>query len=326
MDLIINNKIIYTPIIDILQELKRESGGNYLSVIEDKGDYVRVTCPFHKDGQERHPSCSVYSSRDSKDIPPGTVHCFTCNAKMSLVGLVSYILGVSEEYAKDWLTDNFSDTFIDVIDTSVFDFEEPETVTYLDESVLNKYNYYHPYMEQRKLTREVIQTFKIGYDQDTQSITFPVWDEHNRLVMITKRSVNSKKFFIPGNKNKPVYLLYDLKERNCNSAIVCESQINTLTLRTWNYDSIGLFGTGSDYQYTILRRSGIRTYFLALDGDEAGTKGIFRFIKKMPDDIIINIICIPSGKDVNDLTKEEFESLEVIDKFEWLSRVNKKNK
>ena len=41
------------------------------------------------------------------------------------------------------------------------------------------------------------------------------------------------------------------------------------------------------------------------------------FIKNMPDDIIIDIIQLPQGKDVNDLTKEEFDNLEHFDKYNF---------
>lgn len=315
MDLIINNRIIHTPIIEILQKLKSENTMGYLSTIIDKGDNVVITCPFHKDGQERHPSCSVYADRNNPDVMVGTVHCFTCGAKMSLVSLVSYVLGLSENYAKEWLTDNFSDTFIDYIDTSVFDFEKPEPITYLDETILNEYNFYHPYMEKRKLTRDVISRFKIGYDMDSQSLTFPVWDEHNNLVMVTKRSVNSKNFFIPASKNKPVYLLNYIINNNITEVTVAESQINTLTLWGWGIPAIGLFGTGSKYQYNILKKSGIRVYHLAFDGDEAGRKAIDRFIQNMPKDVMIDIVSIPNGKDINDLSFEEYRNLEIKDIF-----------
>ena len=57
--LIINNTLIDVPIIEILKKLRYESNGRYLNSIEDKGSYCIITCPFHKDGHENKPSCSV---------------------------------------------------------------------------------------------------------------------------------------------------------------------------------------------------------------------------------------------------------------------------
>ena len=85
----------------------------------------------------------------------------------------------------------------------------------------------------------------------------------------------------------------------------------------FGYPAIALIGTGGKKAYNILRKSGIRIYHLCLDGDLAGRHGILRFIKNMPDDIIIDIIQLPQGKDVNDLTKEEFDKLPHFDKYNF---------
>ena len=56
-----------------------------------------------------------------------------------------------------------------------------------------------------------------------------------------------------------------------------------------------------------MKKSGIRNYILVFDGDEAGQRGAIRFRKNMPDDVFITEVHLPAGKDVNDLSKEEFE-------------------
>ena len=63
-------------------------------------------------------------------------------------------------------------------------------------SILDTFESFHPYMIKRKLTKRIIELFKIKYDPKTESIVFPVYNENNRLVMLTRRSVEGKKFFI----------------------------------------------------------------------------------------------------------------------------------
>ena len=58
-----------------------------------------------------------------------------------------------------------------------------------------------------------------------------------------------------------------------------------------------------------MKKSGIRNYILCLDGDEAGHKGTERFKANMNNDVFISVKHIPDGKDVNDLTKEEFDKV-----------------
>jgi hypothetical protein len=93
----------------------------------------------------------------------------------------------------------------------------------------------------------VVDEFGVGYDRYRQAITFPVYDEKERLVMITARSVHSKNFWIEEDKIKPVYLLFDLIKKGCTKAFICESQINALYLRSvLNLPSVALFGTGTE--------------------------------------------------------------------------------
>ena len=100
MNLIIKDKLITEPIINIIYQLRREANWNVFHQIYDKHDYLRVTCPYHKDGKENNASCSIYTSYEG-DIEPGYLHCFTCGASGPLYKTVAYVLGISEEEGKE---------------------------------------------------------------------------------------------------------------------------------------------------------------------------------------------------------------------------------
>ena len=80
-------------------------------------------------------------------------------------------------------------------------------------------------------------------------------------------------------------------------------------------------GTGCKHQYEILNKVGIRSYILALDPDGAGRQGTLRFIKSIKN-CMISIKDLPDGKDVNDLTKEEFFSAPLLSIDEWRKKYN----
>lgn len=316
VNLIIDNFIIDTPVIEILKALQTDpfNTNGYLKHINDKQEYVQITCPFHKDGHETRPSASVYALKGKK-IGFGKLHCFTCHAVTDLVGIVKQVLSCSEEEAKNWLIENFASAKLEENYMPEFTRKQVEfspVQAYLDESILNEYNYWHPYMEVRHLTKEVVQQFKIGYDIKTQCITFPAWDASGGLVMITKRSVNTKQFYIPKNVQKPIYLLNFILAKNIKAVVVCESQLDALTLWGWHIPAIALFGTGAEHQYEILKHTDIRSYHLALDGDAAGENGCHKFKKAMGKNVLIDRIAIPNGKDVNDLTEREFRALPLL--------------
>ena len=316
MNLVLNKRIIDADLYDILLKLREDSGGQYLGIIKKSNDNYAISCPFHKNGNEQHPSCFVYLRNDNDNVPFGYFKCFTCHEQGQLYKLVSKCLHCSFEDAKTWLVDNFSHTFsIESLQLTDINLNNKPIVEYLDESILDNYRYIHPYLLKRGIKEDIIKKFSVGWNEETNSITFPMWDEHNNLIGISERSVERKNFFNPSGIDMPVYLLNFIKNENITDVYVVESQIDALYLWGFGYPTVALIGTGGKKAYEKLKKSGIRSFHLCLDGDMAGRHGILRFIKNMPDNILIDIIQLPNGKDVNDLTKEEFDSLKHFDKY-----------
>ena len=162
-------------------------------------------------------------------------------------------------------------------------------------------------MFKRKLTEKVIEEFDIGYDKDTNCITFPVNDITGKCVFVARRSVTGKFYNYPLNADKPVYALD--KCVGLKSVIVVESFINALTLWGYGMPAIALIGTGSSNQFEILNKCSFRKYILCFDGDNAGRRGAEKFQQKIKNKLI-SIIDMYDGKDVNDLTLQQFEKLE----------------
>lgn len=309
-ELILDNKLIDAPLVDILKQLRMESI-YYLHDIDDKPkDFIRVTCPFHKNGQESKPACSVYARTDNNDITFGTFNCLACKQKGPLTKFVSQCLHVSEDESKEWLKLRFGKTLSENFIQLKFDEPvETQKQKFLDESILKQFEFYHPYMWKRKLTKEVVDKFHVGYNKNRDTITFPVWDKNHRLVMITERNVKTKNFYIPTDIKKPVYLLDAILKENHDTVYVVESQINALTLWSRGYPAVALFGTGDDYQYAILKKCNIHKYILCFDGDLAGRVGAQKFIHNIGSSNIYKNVQMPDKKDVNDLSAEEFETI-----------------
>ena len=308
MQLIINNKIINGRLEDILNKAKLESHKSILKDMKESGDYLMVSCPVHKSGKESHPSCGVMKSKKHSSIPFGFYHCFTCNDAGNLPKLISIILDISYKDAENWLVDNFGG------DNYNIENELPEIILnnnnnnkYLNESILTMYDFYHPYMWERKLTKEITDKFRVGFDKFRNALTFPVWDINNKLKMITARSVSTKKFYIDKNIDKPVYLLNTIVKENHTIAMITEAQIDALTSWSYGFPCCATIGSISYNQLKDLNKSGVRVFITAFDNDEAGEKFTKKFNENIKDDILIYKFEFPQGKkDLNDLTKEEF--------------------
>ena len=308
-ELIVNNYYIDADPREILEKLRSELKNGKLSRINYKTDNIQVTCPDHKGGMESRPSCFI--NLDPDKAPYLWVHCFTCGANYDFVEFVAHCFECQIGQAKRWLIDNFGSGFIKR-DLQIDDIKiEKEKEEYLDESILNEFSNYHPYMTQRKLTEDIIKKFEIKYDSEYQAIVFPIRDLKGNLVGLSRRSVKGKRFWLPKNFDKSnIYLLYNIINENIKDVIVVESQLNALTAWGYGYPSIALFGVGTtDDQMKVLNNSGIKRFRLMYDSDSAGRKGAERFKKLIRKDVFVDDIILPIGKDVNDLTKEEFEKL-----------------
>lgn len=311
-NLIIDNHVIKKDIREILTELKKCCVPGKLKDIVYQGDNVRISCPVHKDGMENKPSCNIYIGDDEKTCW-GTAHCFSCGYKGSLATFISEACDRSLSWANNWLKDNFTDY---VLDENKLEIDEPIAINKPKKSIkkqitddsLFAFQSWHPYLEKRGLSKKICEKYDVCYDQNSECIVFPVRNLSGRISFMTRRSVNSKKFIIDKDIDKDVYLLYNIIKDKVKAVYVCESQINALTLESWGYRAIALLGTGTEHQYELLDKSGIVQYYLCFDGDEAGKKGIDKFAKNVYNGFV-TVVEIPKGKDVNDLTKDQFEKL-----------------
>lgn len=313
----IDNIYINAEIYDILTLLRTHlslKGISLLRQIKPGRDNIQITCPNHADGQERKPSCGIRTTA-SEGTEVGQVHCFTCGYTVSLPVFISNCFGKNDfgNYGKKWLLHNFSG--IEDINNRGFklsinrDSKQMEGPKYISEEELESYRYTHPYMYKRGLTDEIIERYDIGYDKETQCITMPIRDINGKTLFFCRRSVNTKYFHYPEGVEKPIYGIYELP-KDCKELVVCESVFNTLTCVKYGKPSIALLGTGNALQYEQIKKLSVRTIILGFDGDEAGDKAGIRFAKNVTNKIIHKYE-IPRGKDINDLSEEEFKNLRI---------------
>ena len=310
MQLIVDNRVIEEPIVNILKQVRQETGFTLYNDIHDKGNNLMVTCPFHKGGQERRASCSVLNTEDDPKVPRGWHHCFTCGMSLPLDAVIGKCFGKDAQFGKEWLKDHYGNIWIEkkvVLPEITLDGKK-KNHNYLNESVLDDYDYYHDYMWERKLSKEVVDKYRVGYDPTRQMLTFPVWDERGNLVTVTGRSVKTKLFHIDKFIEKPVYLLNFMLRDNVKILYVCEGQLDALTACSYGYPCVATMGGPSAHQISILNRCGIRNMITVFDNDEAGYRFTQVFNKSISKDILVSNFSWQGidKKDINDFSNEEF--------------------
>lgn len=318
--------------LDVLQELKRQLALNgIIRFAEFKVGprNIQFNCPIHNDGQERKPSCGI-STTNQEGTPAGTVHCFACGYTATIEEMISHCFGKDDNgaFGKEWLIKNFLTVSIDSRKPIELNLSRDKNSDiqeqYISEDELDSYRYYHDYMYKRKLTDEVIEQFDVGYDKHFElkdkegkvksvlrCVTFPVRDTNGNTLFIARRSVDTKFFHYPEDTQKPVYGLYELP-KNAKEVIICESIFNALTCYVYGKPAVALLGLGTPYQFEQLKKLPCRKFITALDGDNAGRRATVRLKKALGSNKLVTSYLIPDGKDVNDLTFEEFKNLEEI--------------
>ena len=302
MPCVIDNKIIETPIKNILEFLQQQlyiSHIDKLSRIDYKQMNARITCPIHKGGHETTPSCDILlvdkettDSRGNKIIiPAGTVNCFACGYKANIVKLIADWLDISYNSATKWLLSFANYSIQENVRDVDFNFDTVaeekiwSDIKIITTEELNKYEYTHPYMYKRGLNDFVINKFDIGYDIENKAITFPVY-VGGQCLFVARRKVDYKRFDMPVINPKPIYLMDYITE---DEVYICESAIDALLIWSWGKQAICLFGTGSAWQLEQLKQSNIRKFIIALDNDEGGNKGTERVIKALDNKILTRL-------------------------------------
>lgn len=336
--MIINNVQFTADLEDILAELQAQLKLNNIELLQttkNSVEDVMVACPYHKNGQERRPSAGIRKS-------DGKFHCFTCGAKHELQEVVSFCFGhyddVLGSFGWKWLLKNFAtinveerkDIQIDCFRRNMGVSSNNTANAYVSDAELERYRYYHPYMFRRKLTKAVIDLFDIGWDSDTDCITFPVKDIDGNCLFIARRSTQFKYFNYPKGVEKPLYGLYEYNRvkgqmaKNVmfmragdlnwgNEVIICESMIDALTCWVYGKPAFALNGLGSERQFRELRELPCRKLVLATDADSAGMEARERIRANVKNKLITEYIWNrKEAKDINDMTKEMFMELEEV--------------
>ena len=319
----VNNHVILDDTQDILIELRKQlelNGVKRFAKFIDSGKNIQTNCPFHKEGQERKPSFGINKNT-------GECHCFGCGWSGTLSEMISNCFGKDDfgVYGNKWLIRNFLSVAVESRPDIDVDFCRRKKITsetkkYISEQELDSYRYTHPYMYKRKLTDEIIDLFDIGYDKNTDCITFPNRDINGNCLFVARRSVKTKFFNYPQDVEKPVYGLYEcnicaktIKNWFPNEIIICESMIDALTCWVYGKYAVALNGTGNENQFKTLRNMPNRKFILATDMDEAGLKARERIRQSLGNKLVTEYVWdINVAKDINDMNKEYFDSLKEV--------------
>ena len=231
---------------------------------------------------------------------------------------INYINGFIEGYETNLdLTDNQ-----DLI-TKIFHENKKEILICSREVVKMGLEIPCPYYLKRGFSAEVLKEFDVGFCSSPQKpmfnrTVFPVYDRTNTSMVgavgrsieenPAKKWINSKGFH-SGNSLYGYGKAFSHIKKN-RSIILVEGQGDVLRM----YESdimncVGLFGCKmTEQQSILLEEASVDNIILALDGDEAGQRGIKSIVDKYSRIFNIIQITMPSN-DIGDLTIKEVDEM-----------------
>jgi DNA primase len=287
------------------QQIHRVLTGAGIDIEAEYGtDYI-IFCPYHNNN--RTPAGEV--SKES-----GLFFCFGCQTTRSLIELIMHMTSRTYFETVRFIKSKETETNIEAVVNKALH-QMPDFVQY-DELLikrLGKQALDSPramtYFEGRRLTKESVIKFDLGYSEKQDSVVIPMQSPDGMSIGFVARTIEGKEFKnTPGlPKSKILFNLHRVKASKI--VYVVESSFDAIRLDQVGFPAVATLGANvSSSQIELLKR-----YFtgvvLVADNDEAGAIMSERLTEKMGN-LVTVISPDKKYKDIGDMTDDEIRKLE----------------
>lgn len=303
-----------------------------------RDDDMLICCPVHG---ESHPSCGVSADKQ-------VFHCFSCGASGSFAKMLylsrpeefGYDGSTKESSRKTWfkadrrarefLRDRYELEYrelgsktklvrrFDDVRKRVIELEDRDpTIPLWKIAPYQSGKSTYKYFFDRGFDKEDVKKFMIGYDDNSKTVTIPVFNENNKLVGVIGRYISSKR-----RKNER-YKIYDHFNRSDYLYPLNHFQVkdSTIILVEGQFDAIWCHKCGltntlatmtdllSEKQAEFISRNCSRVIYIG-DNDERGLEARLKNQKILKGLVEFFIVDFPDhGKDSCDWSQEELLSM-----------------
>ena len=294
------NKDIYTE-----EQIKRVLNGAGIDIEAEFGlDYI-IYCPYHSN--TRTPAGEV--SKES-----GLFFCFGCQTTKNLTELIMHTTGRTYFETARYIKSKEKESDIAAVVNKAL-YTKPEFVQY-DELLIKRLNVQAlespraiRYFEGRKITKESVARFSLGYSEKQDSVTIPIHSPDGMTIGFVARTVEGKEFKnTPGlPKSKILFNLHRIK--SSDTVYVVESSFDAIRLDQVGFPAVATLGANVSVSQIELLKKYFNNIVLIADNDEAGQIMSEKLVERLGSQItIINID--KKYKDIGDMDDESIRQLE----------------
>jgi DNA primase len=287
------------------EQVKRVLTGAGIDIEAEYGtDYI-VFCPYHNNN--RTPAGEV-----SKDH--GMFFCFGCQTTRTLIEFVMYTSNRTYFEAVRYIKSKEQETSIEESVNKAL-INKPEFVQY-DELLIKRLNNQAlespraiRYFEGRKITKESIEKFGLGYSEKQDSVTIPIYSPDGMCIGFVARTVEGKEFKnTPGlPKGKVLFNLHRIKTSNI--VYVVESSFDAIRLDQVGFPAVATLGANVSAAQIRLLEKYFNSIVLIADNDDAGMIMRDKLIEKLGP-IVTSVYIDKKYKDIGDMDDEAIKKLE----------------
>lgn len=287
------------------EQIRRVLNGAGVDVEAEFGNELIVFCPYHNNN--RTPAGEV-----SKEH--GRFFCFGCQTTKSLEEFIMFMTGRSYFETLRYIKSKGSDINLEsVINKTLY--SPPDFVQY-DEVLIKRLNNQAlespraiRYFEGRKITKESILKFGLGFSEKQDSVTVPMNSPDGMCLGFVARTIEGKEFKnTPGlPKSKILFNLHRVKTSNV--VYIVESSFDAIRLDQVGFPAVATLGANVSVSQIKLLEKYFNNVVLVADNDEAGIIMTEKLIEKLGH--VVTVINLDKKyKDIGDMDDDAIKKLE----------------
>lgn len=285
-------------------QVKRVLAGSGVTVEKEAESEYIVFCPFHSNHRTPAGEINKYS---------GLFFCFSCGKTADLIELVmhfsnrTYFESVRFIKSKEIETDILSEINSKLVQKEEWAEFDMSIVQRLHEQALLSERA-KEYFIKRKITKESVIKFKLGYSENQDMICIPVQNNDGLCVGFVGRSIEGKDF-----KNTPKLpkskVLFNLNRvKAAPKVYVVESSFDVIRLDQVGIPAVATLGANVSSKQIDLLQKYFSDINIIADNDEAGGNMKEKIVERLNGNVtVVNLD--KKYKDIGDMTDEEISNI-----------------
>ena len=265
----------------------------FVEGLKHSGDgFMLGNCPFHDDSNK---SFSI-------NITNGLWRCFAGCGEGNIYQFIEFKFQIKTkkdriEFLCNELGIKFEEYKVSIINNNIYlDFH-----SYLldNKSILDKF------IDKTNYTLETIKKYKIGYEENAQRITFPIFNESNECINIRRYDFGKKKQklkYLNYTDTKGKYgamKLYPIDALDKKKVLLCEGERDAIFARQKGYNALTVTSGAGSFSRGFVPKFKDKIVYICYDIDNSGQKGSLRVAKYLMN-VASKIYIVELNKVINE--------------------------